>query len=46
MWVMRLVFVGEGHCPGCPQQKAIFVRRNSMQGSTKECCLDCWRAEQ
>ena len=43
--VMRLVFAGAGHCPGCQQQKAIFARRSAMPGPTKERCLDCWRAE-
>ena len=43
--VVGLTLAGEGHCPGCGQQKEVFCKRRATPGPGKERCLDCWRAE-
>ena len=43
---MRLTFAGTSRCVGCWQKKDLFSRRRVTPRSTKERCLDCWRARQ
>jgi hypothetical protein len=43
--VLGLAVVGTGRCPLCHQQAEVFARRSALPGPTKECCLDCWKAQ-
>ena len=42
---LGLAAVGTGRCPLCHQHTEVFARRSASPGPTKECCLDCWKAQ-